>query len=114
MGLLRIRDLNVQFHDGQFHDGQKGQEAVRHLSFDAAPGEIVGIVGESGSGKSTAMQAVLGLLPDRAEIVCGGCGLGMPTSLRRCREKAGKIMSGRWMLSGEIKSPWCSRILRRA
>lgn len=71
MGLLRIRDLNVQFHDGQ-----KGQEAVRHLSFDAAPGEIVGIVGESGSGKSTAMQAVLGLLPDRAEIVCGGMWIG--------------------------------------
>lgn len=71
MSLLQIRDLNVQFHDKE-----KGQEAVRHLSFSAAPGEIVGIVGESGSGKSTAMQAVLGLLPDCAETVCGEILLG--------------------------------------
>ena len=71
MSLLKIQDLNVQFYDGQ-----KGQEAVRHLSFEAASGEIVGIVGESGSGKSTAMKAVLGLLPGSAQVGCRRMELG--------------------------------------
>ena len=71
MSLLKIQDLNVQFYDGQ-----KGQEVVRHLSFETASGEIVGIVGESGSGKSTAMKAVLGLLPGSAQVVCRRMELG--------------------------------------
>lgn len=65
MNLLQVHNLNVQFHNGQ-----KGQEAVKRLSFEVKPGEIVGIVGESGSGKSTAMHAVLGLLQGKAQIDC--------------------------------------------
>lgn len=65
MKVLKVCDLRVQFHDKY----AKG-ESVRGLSFDIAPGEIVGLVGESGSGKSTAMRAVMGLLPERAQVVC--------------------------------------------
>lgn len=65
MNLLEVQDLNVQFHDRY-----AGQEAVQKLSFHVGPGEIVGIVGESGSGKSTGMHALLGLLPDKAEVSC--------------------------------------------
>lgn len=65
MSLLSVQDLNVQFHDRYV-----GQEAVSHLSFEVQPGEIVGIVGESGSGKSTGMHAILGLLPEKAEVAC--------------------------------------------
>ena len=40
--------------------------AARRTSID--PGEVVAIVGESGSGKSTAAMAVIGLLPEYADV----------------------------------------------
>jgi oligopeptide/dipeptide ABC transporter ATP-binding protein len=35
------------------------------------PGEVVAVVGESGSGKSVSMKAVMGLLPENAEVQAG-------------------------------------------
>jgi len=54
--LLRLRDLTVDF------DSQEGKvHAVNHVSFDVAPGELVGLVGESGCGKSVTASAIIGL-----------------------------------------------------
>jgi oligopeptide transport system ATP-binding protein len=54
--LLRVRDLSVEF------DSQEGTvHAVDKVSFDVAPGELVGLVGESGCGKSVTANAILGL-----------------------------------------------------
>ena len=64
--LIDIRDLGVAYRSG----GQVNQ-AVRGVSFQVAKGETVAIVGESGSGKTTLASAILGLLPDNAEITAG-------------------------------------------
>ena len=45
-----------------------GRRVVDDVSFDVADGARVGLIGESGSGKSLTALAVLGLLPDGAEV----------------------------------------------
>ncbi|MGC9382502.1 ABC transporter ATP-binding protein [Streptomyces sp. MH13] len=52
--LLSVRDLRIAFGPA---------EAVRGLSFDVHPGEVLGVVGESGAGKSLVARALLGMVP---------------------------------------------------
>lgn len=59
MSLLDINGLTIRYD---------GDAVVDALSFSVARGESVGLVGESGSGKSQTALAILGLLPDRAEV----------------------------------------------
>ncbi|MFT5140440.1 MAG: peptide/nickel transport system ATP-binding protein [Rhodothermales bacterium] len=66
--LLSVRDLCVNFESAA-----GSTEAVRNVSFEVGPGEIVGIVGESGSGKSVTCKAILGLLPTTASISGSVC-----------------------------------------
>ena len=56
--LLQVEHLSVSFHT----DGGR-VDAVRDVSFDIQPGEVVGLVGESGSGKSVAAMSCLRLIP---------------------------------------------------
>ncbi len=42
------------------------QKAVNNISFEVAPGEIVGFLGPNGAGKSTTMKMITGYLPPTA------------------------------------------------
>ncbi|MCV7229775.1 ABC transporter ATP-binding protein [Mycolicibacterium komossense] len=61
--LLEVTDLAVTFPTDN-----APVTAVRGLSFHVDPGEVVAVVGESGSGKSATAMALIGLLPDYAEV----------------------------------------------
>jgi peptide/nickel transport system ATP-binding protein len=64
--LVSIKDLNVRFT----RDGQSIQ-AVNGVSFEQAPGEVLGVLGESGSGKSVTLRAMLRILPEHRSSVTG-------------------------------------------
>jgi len=64
--LLEVRNLRVEF------PSRHGTLlALDDISFDIAPGEILGVVGESGAGKSLTGAAIIGLL-DPPGRVAGG------------------------------------------
>ncbi len=61
--LLEVADLTVTFPTDS-----RPVTAVRGISYRIEPGEVVAMVGESGSGKSVAAMAVMGLLPEHAQV----------------------------------------------
>jgi len=64
--LLQVRELSVEFPTR--HGVLK---ALDRVSFDIAPGEILGVVGESGAGKSLTGAALIGLLEPPGRISGG-------------------------------------------
>jgi branched-chain amino acid transport system ATP-binding protein len=62
--VLEVRDVAKSFG---------GVHAVRGVTFDVKPGEILGLIGPNGSGKSTLFNCILGqLVPTRGEVKVGG------------------------------------------
>lgn len=60
MTVLRVTGLTV--------DLPGGVRAVRGVGFAVGAGEVLGVVGESGAGKTMLALALMGLLPDGAEV----------------------------------------------
>ena len=64
--ILEVRDLRVEFPT------RRGTlTALDDVSFDIAPGEVLGVVGESGAGKSMTGAAIIGLLEPPGRIAGG-------------------------------------------
>jgi len=64
MGSIRLEDLTKSFADGTV--------AVREVSFEINPGELMVVVGPSGCGKTTTLRIVGGLeVPDKGRVFFG-------------------------------------------
>jgi peptide/nickel transport system ATP-binding protein len=61
--VLQVEDLTVRFR-------RRGTDvpAVNGASFSLRAGETMTILGESGSGKSVSLKALMGLLPEYAQV----------------------------------------------
>src|SRR6185295_13838889 len=87
--VLSVRNLRVEFPT------RRGPlVAVDDISFDIAPGEVLGVVGESGAGKSLTGTAVIGLIEPPGRIAGGEIRLAgeridglPPEAMRRIRGK---------------------------
>ena len=90
--LLKIENLSIGINSptGKVH-------AVRNVSLDLFPGEILALVGESGCGKSILCKSVMKLLPPSAKIESGSIvanGVDITNySQRAMRKLRGKFFS---------------------
>jgi len=64
--LLEVRNLRVEFPTRH-----ATLVALDDISFEIAPGEILGVVGESGAGKSLTGAAIIGLLDPPGRVAAG-------------------------------------------
>jgi ABC-type microcin C transport system duplicated ATPase subunit YejF len=63
MPLLEVKDLTIVLQT------QRGPaRAVRDVGFTLERGQTLGLVGESGCGKSITVMALMGLLPENAQV----------------------------------------------
>ena len=91
MTLLSVRGLSKEFVSRRgFLRRSDRHLALKDVSFDLAPGEILGLVGESGSGKTTLGRCVQRLIePSAGDVVFDG------TSLRALPSKALRVLRRR-------------------
>jgi ABC-type glutathione transport system ATPase component len=61
--LLRVEDLTI---------AMGRQAVVEEVSFEIAPGEMLGLVGESGCGKTVTALAIMQLVPNPPGRITGG------------------------------------------
>ena len=66
MSLLQVQNLIVEFPQRK-----SALRALDDISFEIAPGEILGVVGESGAGKSLTGASIIGLLDPPGRIASG-------------------------------------------
>jgi energy-coupling factor transport system ATP-binding protein len=85
-------EVGLEIHDLHFRYEEKGEEALKGISFSVAPGECVGLVGRNGSGKSTMAKCICGfVLPDSGAIRFNGNDLANLSIMERA-EKIGYVM----------------------
>ena len=57
MAILEVKDLEVYYGVIQ---------AIKGISFEVNPGEIIALIGANGAGKTTTLQTITGLIPSKA------------------------------------------------
>jgi ABC-type uncharacterized transport system ATPase subunit len=84
---LAVRDLTVA--------DERGEPAVRGVSFDVRGGEILGVAGVQGNGQTELCEALLGLRPAAGSVILDGSELSTATTRDRLRAGVGYIPEDR-------------------
>ncbi|AQY50290.1 ABC transporter ATP-binding protein/permease [Listeria weihenstephanensis FSL R9-0317] len=93
---------SVEFRDVSFQYEGDETKALKHISFEAKPGEMVGIVGATGSGKSTLAQLIPRLYdPTEGEVLIGGVDL-KKVNKQTIRDTVSLVLQRAILFSGTI------------
>jgi branched-chain amino acid transport system ATP-binding protein len=85
--LLEVRDLKVAYG---------GIQALKGISLDVAPGELVALIGSNGAGKTTTLKALAGLLhPSAGTVHYAGKSLSNCAAHQRVRDGLALVPEGR-------------------
>lgn len=83
MKSLAVRDLRKRYRE---------REAVKGVSFQIAPGEVVGLLGPNGAGKTTIFYMIVGLVrPDNGTVFLNGQDITRLPMHRRARMGLGYL-----------------------
>jgi peptide/nickel transport system ATP-binding protein len=88
--MLSVRNLNVTFTMYDQGLTQKHFTVITDLDLEVQAGQVVAVVGASGSGKSLLAHAVLGILPDNAQVSGAIAFKGKPLTPQRSQTLRGK------------------------
>lgn len=91
--LLEVRDLAVAFG---------GIEAVKNISFEVMPGELVTLIGANGAGKTTTLKAITATLPASqrsGEVIYSGQPIGQSPAFALPSQGLVMVPEGRGVFS---------------
>ena len=100
---LRVENGSVEFKDVSFGYGKGGDRVLEHISFQAEPGQTIGIIGATGSGKTSLVQ----LIPRLYDVTEGAVlvdGVDVRDySLKNLRNGVGMVLQKNVLFSGTIE-----------
>jgi len=93
-GAIAFRDVRFSY--------ERGQEVIKGVSFDVAPGEMIGLVGKSGAGKSTIINLVCRFYDiDSGSLTVDGHPID-ELKLQELRSRIGIVMQEPFLFNGTV------------
>lgn len=85
---LKMTQKTIEVEDLRIVYGEK--EAVKGISFEIEPGEVVGILGDNGAGKSSTMRTISTVNPPTSgKVIVAGYDIATPRGAENARQRTG-------------------------
>ena len=94
---------HIEFENVTFHYPRSPRAAVKDVSFEVQPGQVVGIVGRSGSGKTTITRLLQGLYAPQAGLIKIDGQDQKELDLAHLRTQIGVVLQENFMFRGTVR-----------